>query len=68
MIIFDKDLKDMLDKQQDSIQEFIRLARLTNALLLAQALRLDPTVPANAEKVGRYIDRVADYLGGENDA
>lgn len=66
MIISDTELKSMLDAQSEQIGEFIKAARLTNTLLLAQLMRLDPTVPESAEKLKRYVGHVETTLGDDN--
>ncbi|WP_157538621.1 MULTISPECIES: hypothetical protein [unclassified Nocardioides] len=48
---------------EEKIDELIAAIKVTNALLLAQAMGLDITEPMDAAKVMRYLPGVVNQVG-----
>lgn len=60
------DLASALEQQNQRIEASIHASRVTNALLLAQAMRLDMTEPKDAQQVLRHLRMAERYVMGDS--
>lgn len=55
-------LSEEIERQTAAIEEGVLAARVSNALLLAQTMRVDITQPLEAQKVLRHLRSVEQYV------
>lgn len=55
-------LEAKIESLKAALDESTAAARVTNALILAQAMRADLTNPVDAQRVLRYLDSVEKYV------
>lgn len=58
------ELTELLEEHNRKVEQATAASRVTNALLLAQALGMDLTKPLEAQKVMRNLSAVEGYVGG----
>lgn len=59
-------LEAKIESLRVALDESTAAARVTNALILAQAMRADLTNPVDAQRVLRYLDSVEKYVGSDS--
>lgn len=57
-------LTELLEVHNEKVEGATAASRVTNALLLAQALGMDLTKPLEAQKVMRNLNAIEGYVGG----